>query len=122
MRIKFLTKKYAVFSHSEAFPPLSSAFPERCKKKKAAINRCFFVIAIPVTARGAPAAAKYFFFYRKRFIPSVAADGSSLSATVKLTLCCSENFSSLFRNSSALATSLIPAILYRLSMNTRVMS
>lgn len=60
--------------------------------------------------------------YKKRFMLSVADDGSSLSETVKFTLCWAENASSASRNASALATSLTPVILYRPSMKTRVMS
>ena len=39
--------------------------------------------------------------YRKRFMPSVADSGSSLSETVKFTLCLEENASRATRNSSA---------------------
>ena len=60
--------------------------------------------------------------YRKRFMSSVADSGSSLSETVKFTLCLEENASRAVRNSSALAASLPPMILYRPSMKTRVIS
>ena len=60
--------------------------------------------------------------YKKRFMLSVADDGSSLNETVKFTLCWAENASSASKNASALATSLTPVILYRPSMKTRVMS
>ena len=94
--------------------PLFFSYQPGCGQKKKATT---FIVAFLCLRYVFP-----FNDYRKRFMPSVADSGSSLSETVKFTLCLEENASRATRNSSALAASLPPMILYRPSMKTRVIS